>query len=97
MPLRRNRTPTAILGVSDIHRLVDHDYDMAGGEHRTVTLAPAGERSTDALKAAFKAHRTVAYYQHELLGRETEVRSIVEASLSSTVRGMFSQAALLRQ
>lgn len=72
----------AVIGVSDIHGLVDYDYDIAGGEQRTVTLVVAEEKSEAAIKKAFEAHRTAALYRHTLIGREREVRAIVEGALS---------------
>ena len=41
-----------ILGTSDIHGLIDYDYDLDAGEHRTVTLVLAREKSAEAIREA---------------------------------------------
>jgi hypothetical protein len=71
-----------VLGTSDIHGLIDYDYHIAGGEHRTVTLALAAEASEAGLKEALKAGRTVAYYKGNFIGREEHVRDVVLGALS---------------
>ncbi len=71
-----------IIGVSDVHGLIDYSYDFDNGGHRTVTLALAGERTVEGIKAAFENKETVALYNHTLLGREPQVRAIVEGALS---------------
>ena len=43
MALDNNLT---ILGTSDIHGLIDWDYDLAGGQHRTATLVLTASRKT---------------------------------------------------
>ena len=74
----------AILGVSDIHGLIDWEYDPQGGGHRTVTLAFAEERSAESIKQALHANRTVAWMANWLIGREDVLMPLVEASLLLT-------------
>lgn len=71
-----------ILGTSDIHGLIDYDYDLAGGEHRTVTLVLARERSADAIREALVAGETAALYLGHVIGREAQVRAVVEGALT---------------
>jgi hypothetical protein len=71
-----------ILGTSDIHGLIDYDYDLAAGEHRTVTLVLAREKSAEAIREALVKGQTAALYLGHAIGREAEVRSIVEAALT---------------
>ncbi len=85
-----------ILGTSDIHGLIDYDYDMEGGEHRTVTLALTGERTPDALKAALKNGETVALYDHQLIGRAPQVEAVVNAALSAEL-GQMRRGSTIRQ
>lgn len=74
----------AIIGASDIHKLVDHSYDIAGGEQRTATLVLAKSRSEAAIKEALKNRRSVALQKDTLYGRERDIRAIVESSLSAS-------------
>ena len=71
-----------IMGVSDIHDLVDWDYGISDGGHRTTTLVFAQEKSIESLKEALFERRTVAYYNNHLVGRpefmEPLLREIIE-------------------
>lgn len=72
----------AVIGSSDIHGLIDQEIDAAHGQQRSVTLVLAKGKNEAAVRAAFEAHRTVVLRNHTLIGREQDVRPIVEASLS---------------
>ena len=77
----------AILGVSDIHGLIDWDYDVHGGGHRTVTLVLAEERTAESIREALDANRTAAWKDGELIGREEVLVPLLEASVEvSNVR-----------
>lgn len=71
-----------ILGTSDIHGLVDYDYDFGGGEHRTVTLVLAREKSAEAIREALVGGQTVALFMGHVIGREPQVRAVVEGALT---------------
>jgi hypothetical protein len=71
-----------ILGTSDIHGLIDYDYDIGAGEHRTVTLVLAREKSAEAIREALVAGRTTALYLGHVIGREPQVRAVVEGALT---------------
>ena len=70
-----------ILGTSDVHGLIDWDYEVHQGGHRPVTLIFATERSQAAMKEALEAGRTVAYYKNMLVGREEHVTPLLYASM----------------
>lgn len=72
----------AILGTSDIHGLIDWDYDVHGGAHRTVTLVFAKERTEESIREALFAQRTAAWTGNTLIGRAFVVRPLVDASLT---------------
>lgn len=74
----------AILGVSDVHYLIDWDYRPNDGGHRTVTLVFAEERSSESIKEALHANRTVAWFGNWLIGREDALMPLLEASLLLT-------------
>ncbi len=73
-----------ILGVSDIHGLIDWDYDIHGGGHRTVTLVFAVSRTAEAIREALLARRTVAWMNNTLIGRDEVLMPLIEASLTVT-------------
>ena len=49
----------AIIGTSDVHGLVDWDYDVPRG-HRTVTLVLASDGSATGIRKALGVNRTAA-------------------------------------
>ncbi|HOY78984.1 MAG TPA: Sb-PDE family phosphodiesterase [Hyphomonadaceae bacterium] len=78
MALDNNLT---ILGTSDIHGLIDWEFDLAGGGHRTATLVLTKSETPDGLKAALKAGQTVAIYKDNLVGRKENVEAVVRSTL----------------
>lgn len=70
------------IGTSDVHNLIDWDYDIAGGGHRPVTLVLASERTPSALKEALFAKRTVVWFKDLLIGREEPLGALLKAGLT---------------
>ena len=74
-----------ILGTSDVHGLIDWEYDIAGGGHRTATLVLAKSETADGVKAALKAGDTVAVYNDNLIGRKANVEAVVRSTLKMDI------------
>jgi hypothetical protein len=74
-----------ILGTSDIHGLIDWDYDIAGGGHRTATLVLTASETADGVKAALRAGDTVAIYNDNLIGKTANVEAVVRSTLKMEV------------
>ena len=72
----------AILGTSDIHGLIDWDFEVAEGGHRPVTLVFAKERTAEGIHEGLRARRTVAWHRNTLIGRESELLPLVYASIT---------------
>lgn len=72
-----------VMGTSDIHNLVRHDYDRTRGYiHRTMTLVLAKDRSADGIREALESGRTIAWASKLLAGREENVRALFDACVS---------------
>lgn len=71
-----------ILGTSDIHGLVDWDFDIPEGGHRPVTLVFAEERSAEGIRAALDDRRTTVWYDDLLIGRPEHLVPLIEASVT---------------
>lgn len=71
-----------IIGTSDIHGLIDWEYQVARGGHRPVTLIFAKERSLAAVKEALFARRTAVWFDNTLIGREEMLLPLLHASIS---------------
>ncbi|MEQ8483131.1 MAG: Sb-PDE family phosphodiesterase [Pseudomonadales bacterium] len=73
-----------LLGVSDVHDLIDWDYPPAAGEHRPVTLVLAMERTAAGIRSALFSGRTVVWFRNRLIGRPAELQPLLAASLQAT-------------
>ncbi|MBD3647930.1 MAG: PHP domain-containing protein, partial [Pseudomonadales bacterium] len=71
-----------LMGVSDVHNLIDWDYEVHNGGHRPVTLVLAETRSADSIKEALFDRRTVVWFRNMLAGREAHLGPLLTASLS---------------
>jgi hypothetical protein len=74
-----------ILGTSDVHGLIDWEYDLEHGGHRTATLVLTNSETPDGLKAALKAGNTVAIYNDNLVGKPANVEAVVRSTLKIEV------------
>ncbi|MGH8019042.1 MAG: Sb-PDE family phosphodiesterase [Opitutaceae bacterium] len=84
-----------IMGTSDIHGLIDWEYENSRGRHRPVTLVLARDRSAEAAKEALVAGRTVVWYDETLIGRTEWMDLLVRASLEMMTVGYFRDSSIL--
>lgn len=70
-----------IIGTSDIHGLVDWEFEVPEGGHRPVTLVFAEERSAAGVKEALFAGRTAVWFNNTLIGKAEMVVPLIQASL----------------
>lgn len=68
-----------IIGASDIHGLIDYDYNINGGGHRTLTLAFTNERSVEGIATALFQKQTVAVYDRQFIGRQNELQILFDS------------------
>ena len=80
LALKHNLT---LIGTSDVHNLIDWDYQPEAGGHRPVTLAFAAEKSNEGAKEASFSRRTVVWWQNTLIGRPPELNALLQASLKA--------------
>ena len=71
----------SVIGTSDIHGLVDWQFDLAGGGHRPITLVFAKEKTEASIKEALFAGRTVAWYKDMLIGKEEHLVALLQSCL----------------
>lgn len=69
----------AVIGTSDIHNLVGHDYDRNNNVHRSMTLVMAKERTAESIREALEAGRTIAWANKYLAGKEENVKNLFNA------------------
>ena len=85
-----------VIGVSDVHDLVDWDYEPHKGGHRPVNLVFATERTADAMRAALFEGRTVVWFENLLLGRPEHVGPLLDASLIAIGGGYVEETQVAR-
>ena len=73
-----------IMGNTDIHKLIDWDFKVPQGGHRTMTLVFAKERNAESIKDALMNRRTVAVFKDLLIGRNEFLVPLIENSLKVT-------------
>lgn len=71
-----------MMGTSDIHGLIDWQYEVPDGGHRPITLVFAKEKSEASLKEALFEKRTVVWFNNTLIGREEFLVPLIKQSLS---------------
>lgn len=85
-----------LIGVSDVHNLIDWDYKPHEGGHRPVTLVFAKETTADAIKKALFAQRTVVWFKNLLIGREKYLVPLLEASLTMDSAAYFAETEVVQ-
>lgn len=68
-----------VMGTSDIHNLIAHDYDLGDFIHRSMTLVFARERNASSVREALDAGRTVAWAGKYIAGKEEHVKNLFNA------------------
>ena len=83
------------MGTSDVHNLIDWDYEPHSGGHRPVTLILSKARNEGSIKSALFSRRTVVWYKDLLIGEERNVDMLVKACLEiSAASYMYSSSVL---
>jgi len=72
-----------VMGTSDIHNLIAHDYNLGDFVHRSMTLVFAKERSAASVREALEAGRTVAWSGKYIAGKEENVRNLFNACVET--------------
>lgn len=91
-----NRAGLTVIGTSDIHGLVDYQYEIASGGHRPVTLVFAEERTENAIKEALFEGRTVTWFDDILAGKEENMSLLIDACLQFKNKGYIGDAEVLQ-
>ena len=84
-----------LVGVSDVHDLIDWDYPPHLGDPRPVNLVFARERSVASIREALMAGRTVVWYRNLLFGRERDLLPLLSASIDATSASWRGESSVL--
>ena len=78
-----------MIGTSDVHDLVDWDYNIPQGGHRPVTLVFSKRKNLKDLKRSLFQGRTVVWYNNLLIGKNEWVAPLIDASLVVDSAGFY--------
>ena len=70
-----------IMASSDIHDLIDWQYNTPAGGHRPVTLVFATEKTEEAVKDALLNGRTAVWFDNTLVGKQEFLVPLIQQSL----------------
>jgi hypothetical protein len=70
-----------LIGVSDIHGLIDWDFKPHKGDHRPVTLVLAKEKTQASLKEALFEGRTIVWYKKLLIAHKENMDELLASTL----------------
>ncbi|KAA3657992.1 MAG: PHP domain-containing protein [Calditrichaeota bacterium] len=68
-----------IMGTSDIHGIIDWEYNVPAGGHRPITLVFATEKSAAAIQEGLEQKRTVVWFNNLLIGRSEFLLPLLNA------------------
>ena len=85
-----------IMGTSDIHDLVDWQYNVPEGGHRPVTLVFSKEKTEEGIKEGLFSGRTAVWFDHYLIGKEEYLTPLVEACIKVQSAGYIGKTSVLR-
>jgi|TARA_B100000315_G_scaffold247101_1_gene275347 hypothetical protein len=86
----------ALIGVSDVHNLIDWDYKPHEGGHRPVTLVFAKEKTGAAIRQALFERRTVVWFKNLLIGRANVLTPLLNASLTLESAAYLGESEVVR-
>ena len=86
----------ALIGTSDVHDLIEWDYDAHNNEHRPVTLVFAKKRNEASIKEALFDRRTVVVFKDRLIGKSEHLLPLLESIISISSNGYRKGTQILK-
>ena len=87
-----NESNLVVIGTSDIHGLVDYQYEIANGGHRPVTLVFSKERTEEGIREALFDGRTVTWFNDILAGKQDNMNLLMQASITTKLKGYIGDS-----
>ncbi len=69
------------IGASDVHGLIDWEYNVPEGGHRPITLVFAKEKSKESIKKALFDGSTAIWFNNTLVGKQEFLEPLIKASM----------------
>ena len=80
-----------IMGNSDVHGLIDWTFEIPKYGHRPVTLIFSKSKKLSDIKNALIEGRTVVYYNDLLIGKEENLKPLIQKSIEVSITGKINQ------
>ena len=80
-----------IMGNSDVHGLIDWTFEIPKYGHRPVTLIFSKSKKLTDIKNALIEGRTVVYYNDLLIGKEENLKPLIQKSIEVSITGKINQ------
>ena len=90
--LKNNLT---ILGTSDIHGLVDWDFNIPDGGHRPLTFILTKDNSQSSIREALFRGNTFVWFKDLLIGKKENIEPIINSNLKLKSNGYVEETTLL--
>ena len=90
--LKNNLT---ILGTSDIHGLVDWDFNIPDGGHRPLTFILTKDNSQSSIREALFRGNTFVWFKDLLIGKKENIEPIINSNLKLKSNGYVGETTLL--
>lgn len=84
-----------VMGTSDIHGLIDWQFNLANGGHRPICLVLAKEKSAESIQEALFAGRTITWFDNLLAGKPENMNLLLAACLGAESKGMIGPTSVL--
>ncbi len=76
-----------LMGNSDIHGLIDYQYNVVDKGHRPVTLVYAEEKTAKGIKKALQQRQTAVWFDNTLVGNENFLAPMIRHSIQASRKG----------
>lgn len=84
-----------VLGNSDIHGLIDWDFDIPNGGHRPLTFVITKENSQNSIKESLFKGTTFVWFKDLLIGKEENIKPIIKSNIKFKSNGYIGETTLL--
>jgi hypothetical protein len=84
-----------VLGNSDIHGLVDWDFDIPNGGHRPLTFVITKDYSQNSIKESLFQGHTFVWFKDLLIGKEENIKPIIESNIKFKSNGYIGETTVL--
>ena len=80
-----------IMGTSDIHGLIDWEYEKKDGDHRPITFIISKNRTIKSIRDALFNQKTFVWHKDMLIGKEENILPVIMENITITSKGYYKK------